>query len=109
MKPAYLRVRDSTVIMGSTLAASHRARIGSMASLVLTESTGRDRALGRSQDLVRRTAGYRIGPKRAMNRNAGLWSSSGDEISPAPHNWPTLELGGSRCCRSRSRRLSGQR
>jgi hypothetical protein len=28
VKPAYLRVRDSTVIMGSTLAVSRRAHIG---------------------------------------------------------------------------------
>ena len=47
VKPADLGVRDATVIMGSTLAARHRARIGSMVSLVLTESTGRDRAFGR--------------------------------------------------------------
>jgi len=46
--------------------------------------------MGRSQDLVRRTAGHRIGPKRAMNRNAGLWSSCRRWDLTEPHNWLLL-------------------
>jgi hypothetical protein len=45
------------------LAAWRRAHIGSMASLDLAESMGAEPCLGPMSDVIRRTAGHRIGDK----------------------------------------------